>query len=147
MIYGGNIDYTKSAVNYGKWWIFQSLGREMTPNGSIYTGGQTITDYSVPDAKPNSTFIGQKGTLIHELCHVWQHQHGVNVELAGLDRNYKYAGPNFGKLAFSEYGIEQQAQMTEDYFYLKNGFVDTEFTPVPTPPLSTYEKILPFLPK
>jgi hypothetical protein len=146
-VYGGNIDYTKSGVDYGKWKFFQPTGREMTPDGIIHTGGQTISDYTKPGAKPNFPFpfIQQEGTLIHELCHVWQYQRGVNVVLAGLYRNYKYAGPNFGKLAFRDYGIEQQAEMTEDYFYLRNGYQNWSM-PMPTPPISTYEKVLPFLP-
>jgi hypothetical protein len=77
---------------------------------------------------------------------VWQRQHGVNVVLNGLYRNYNYAGPNFGKLPFSAYGIEQQAQMTEDYFFLRSGFFSST-VPTPIPSLATYEKILPFLPK
>jgi hypothetical protein len=147
-IYGVNVDYSKTGVDYGKWAFWQPKGREMTPDGIIHTGGQTITDYTVPGTKPNWTygFLAQKGILIHELCHVWQYQHGDNVVLRGLYRNYNYAGPNFGRLAFRDYGIEQQAQMTEDYFYLKNGN-SSPTVPTPTPPLTTYEKILPFLPK
>jgi hypothetical protein len=76
---------------------------------------------------------------------VWQHQHGVNVVLAGLYRNYEYKGPHFGKLPFSAYGIEQQAQMTEDYFYLLNGDSSSSTIPTPTPSLATYEKIIPFI--
>ncbi|HEY5910420.1 MAG TPA: RHS repeat-associated core domain-containing protein, partial [Verrucomicrobiae bacterium] len=147
-IYKGNIDYTKTGVDYGKWKFFQTKGREMTPDGIIHTGGETISDYTVPAAKPGwpaASVLFQKGILIHELCHVWQYQHGDNVVLRGLYRNYNYAGPNFGKTVFSDYGIEQQAQMTEDYFYLRNGNSSSPTIPRPTPALATYEKILPFL--
>lgn len=81
------------------------------------------------------------------MCHVWQFEHGVNVELKGaFDRNYKYAGPNFGKISFDQYGIEQQVQMVEDYYLIKVGYT-SDYTPKPTPSLATYEKIIPFLRK
>ena len=152
-IYGANIDYTESGVNYGKWKFFQTKGREMTPAGIIYTGGVTITDYSVAGSRPalaedpKVDFADQKATFIHEMCHVWQHQHGINVETGGLYRVYKYAGPDFGTMSFDKYGVEQQAQMVQDYYLLKIGYIDNEFTPVPTPSLGTYEKIIPFLHK
>lgn len=52
-VYGENIDYPKTGVEYGKWAFFQPDGREMTPDGFIHTGGQTISDYTTPGAKPN----------------------------------------------------------------------------------------------
>jgi len=147
-IYKENINYTLTGVDYRKWAFFQTPGREMTPDGIVHTGGEKITDYTVAGSKPGwppSRLLFQKGILIHELCHVWQYQHGDNVVLRGLYRNYNYAGPNFGRLAFGDYGIEQQAQMTEDYFYLRNGDSSSPTIPRPTPPVNTYQRILPFL--
>jgi RHS repeat-associated protein len=147
-LFGGKVAYSRTGVDYGRWAWWQPEGREMTPDGIIHTGGQTISDYTVAGAKPKWSYglLAQQGILIHELVHVWQYQRGVNVVLKGLYRNYAYAGPNFGKLAFSDYGIEQQAQMAEDYYYLRNGSTSAT-VPTPTPSLSTYEKIIPFLPK
>jgi hypothetical protein len=150
-IYGGNIDYSKTGVDYGKWTFWQPKGREMTPDGIIHTGGQTITDYTVPGAKPNWQYglVKQEGVLIHELCHVWQYQQyphkdkKLYMELSGLYRKYDYSGPNFGNLPFSDYGIEQQAAMTEDYFDMLHG---EEPWTVKAGPLKTYEKVIPFLP-
>jgi hypothetical protein len=152
-IYGGNIDYTKTGVDYGKWTFWQPKGREMTPDGIIHTGGETISDYTVPNAKPNYPypFIYQEGILIHELCHVWQYQHyphkdkKLYMELSGLYRKYDYSGPNFGNLPFSAYGIEQEAAMTEDYFDMLHGYAPLNVK-TPAGPLKTYEKIIPFLP-
>jgi len=150
-IYKGNIVYPQTGVDYGKYAFagirFQPTGREMTPDGIIHTGGETIKDYTVSGAKPNWPYglLRQKGIVIHELCHVWQYQQSGSLVLRGLYRNYNYAGPNFGSLAFSDYGIEQQAQMTEDYFYLRNGDSSSSTIPAPVPRLATYEKILPFL--
>ena len=146
-VFGDSINYAKTGVHYGKWKFFQPKGREMTPDGIIHTGGETINDYTVAGSKPDFDLplIFQQGILIHELAHVWQHQMGVNLLKKGLYRNYEYAGPNFGRLAFSDYGIEQQAQMTEDYFYIRNGEYRSSTIPFPTPSLSTYEAIIPFL--
>ena len=53
--------------------------------------------------------------LIHELVHVWQVQQGMAVlRRAVLDRRYQYKLRQ-GK-PFLAYGIEQQAQMVQDYF-------------------------------
>lgn len=154
-IYGGNIDYTKSGVNYGKFIFFQPKGREMTPNGVIYTGGVTIADYSVAGSRPAQykdpkiEFGDQKAVFIHEMCHVWQYQHGKDVELrAALYRNYAYADVNFGTKSFDTYGMEQEAEMVQDYYYLTlDPPLHNWSMPDPVPPKSTYEKVIPFLPK
>ena len=64
-------------------------------------------------------------TLVHELTHAWQRQHGISV--------WKKLGPSFGKAAAYDYGdlasrrleqqhfrdlnTEQQASLMADYFY------------------------------
>jgi RHS repeat-associated protein len=116
-VYGDSIDYSKVKVYGGKWRFFQPFGREMTPQGDIYTGGEQIADYT--KMKPG-TYKDYNGTLIHELQHVRQFQQGMNVVARGLYRNYNWNGPNFGRLKFSQYGIEQQAQMIEDYYYFRS---------------------------
>jgi hypothetical protein len=125
----------------------------MTPDGIVHTGGDTISDYTVPGAKPNFPYHRleyQEGVLIHELCHVWQYQYlfgrsELHMELSGLYRKYDYSGPNFGNLPFYAYGIEQQAAMTEDYFLMFHGLPPRNVA-FPAGPMKTYEKIIPFLP-
>lgn len=74
--------------------------------------------------------------LIHELTHVWQYQQGMNViRNAVFNRRYQYILQQ-GK-QFFEYGIEQQAQMVQDYFLRR----------VKGQECSAYEACIPFLNK
>jgi hypothetical protein len=52
--------------------------------------------------------------------HVWQHQRGVNVYMAMLNRVYDYT-PHFGRRTFHEFGLEQQCEIAADYFLLRHG--------------------------
>lgn len=56
--------------------------------------------------------------LINKMTHVWQIQQGLAVvRKAIFDRKYQYVLQQ-GK-QFLQYGIEQQAQMVQDYFIKK----------------------------
>lgn len=100
----------------------------MSPNGSIYFNPQDyVDDFSQQD------MISQSW-LIHELAHVWQLQQGIAVvRRAIFDRRYRYA-IELGK-QFSQYGVEQQAQMIQDYFIRKQRGLDC----------GLYEQCIPFL--
>ena len=53
--------------------------------------------------------------LIGEQTHVWQVQQGIKViRRAVIDRRYQYL-LQAGK-SFAQYGVEQQAQMVQDFF-------------------------------
>lgn len=81
----------------------------MSPNGHIYFHP---TDWC-EDFSQRS--LVQQSWLIHELTHVWQIQQGIAVlRKAIFDRQYSYVFEQ-GK-QFLNYGIEQQAQMVQDYF-------------------------------
>jgi hypothetical protein len=105
----------------------------MTPQGDIFTGGEIVTDYTT---QADTHLKNHKATFIHELEHVRQYQNGVNVVMRGLYRNYNWEGPNFGKLKFGQYGIEQQAQMVEDYFRTRSRFPNG-------PILNTFRSVIP----
>jgi hypothetical protein len=81
----------------------------MCPNGSIYFNSKDlVSDFS-------QLSLPIQAWLIHELVHVWQIQQGMKVVRHALfDRRYRYALEE-GK-SFFQYGLEQQAQMVEDYF-------------------------------
>lgn len=81
----------------------------ISPNGHIYFNpNDWCEDFSVRS-------LAQQSWLIHELTHVWQVQQGIAVLRKALfDRQYHYVIEQ-GK-AFLNYGIEQQAQMVQDYF-------------------------------
>lgn len=72
--------------------------------------------------------------LVGKLAHVWQIQHGLSVvRKAIFDRRYHYILEQ-GKL-FLQYGIEQQAQMVQDYFIKKARGQECQ----------AYESCIPFL--
>lgn len=100
----------------------------MSPNGHIYFHPQNwCEDFS-------QSSLEQQSWLIHELTHVWQIQQGIAViRKAFFDRKYNYVLEQ-GKL-FLNYGIEQQAQMVQDYFIKKKCGQDC----------SMYEACIPFL--
>ena len=100
----------------------------LSPNGQIYFHPQNYCeDFSKSALRVQSWFI-------HEMTHVWQFQHGIAVvRLAIFDRRYRYVLQQ-GKL-FLNYGIEQQAQMVQDYFIKRAQRQDCR----------AYEDCIPFL--
>ena len=65
-----------------------------------------------------------QGLFIHEMTHVWQHQHGVNVLLVGAYQQAKQflVGDQYdyhlapGKM-FKDFNIEQQGDIIRDYYW------------------------------
>lgn len=100
----------------------------ISPNGHIYFNAQNYCqDFSKCSLRLQSWFI-------HEMTHVWQFQHGIAVvRKALLDRRYRYVLEH-GK-QFLHYGVEQQAQMVQDYFIKKAQGQDC----------AAYEQCIPFL--
>ncbi|WP_338560785.1 hypothetical protein [Erwinia sp. E_sp_B04_7] len=92
----------------------QSKNIAMTPNGEIYFREPYYKDdFSM--ANP-----GDMHWFIHEMVHVLQHQVGMNVRTRGAlswAASYKYSLPPEKKL--SDFGMEQQASIISDYYYLK----------------------------
>ncbi len=84
----------------------------MSPNGVVYFNpNDFVTDFSL-------TPLNTQAWLIHELTHVWQVQQGIAVfRRALVDRRYNYVLVE-GK-AFLQYGVEQQAQMVQDWFLMR----------------------------
>lgn len=81
----------------------------VSPNGNIYFHQK---DWRADFSQES---IALQSWLIHELVHVWQLQQGIAVVKKALfDRRYQYV-IQAGK-SFLHYGIEQQAQMVQDYF-------------------------------
>lgn len=108
----------------------------MAPNGNIYFAPGNA-DYVDDFSQAN---IHAKATFIHELAHVWQHQNGINVIARGvINRNYDYL-PLTINSDFNDFGIEQQAQIIRDYFYLLNNYHGKDW-----PLLVVYIRVIPFL--
>lgn len=133
-VFGTEIDYRRVRVHRGKYIFFQPSDTAMTPNGEIY--------FPEPVYKADfATSVGDRSWLIHELTHVWQYQHGVNVRLAApFSRNYNY-GKITTKTRFSDLNIEQQASMVADYYLISQGYGPQNGSGT----LTEYRAVIPFL--
>jgi len=70
------------------------------------------------DFSANSAFVEDKYVFIHELGHVWQHQHGQWVRMRGAfswAAEYTY---RLDKDKLTDYSLEQQASILADYWLL-----------------------------
>jgi len=62
-----------------------------------------------------------KPTFLHEMTHVWQYQHGINVPansaprqlILGQDKTYGYEKPPTKN--WEDYNVEQQAMIVQDW--------------------------------
>lgn len=107
-------------------WVLKHYA--ISPNGHVYFNP---TDWC-EDFSQRS--VAQQSWLIHELTHIWQIQQGLHVVRRALfDRQYSYVLEQ-GK-SFLSYGIEQQAQMVQDYFLRKKQGKECQ----------AYELCIPFL--
>ena len=121
-VFADSIDYDTVRLrdeNYVPW---QGANYVMAPNGHIYFGENLrgVLDWSLEDSN------GQ-GLFIHEMTHVWQHQHGVNVLLVGAYQQTKQflVGDQYdyhleaGK-TLKAFNIEQQGDIVRDYYAALN---------------------------
>ena len=105
-VFGNHIDVLLPRICVSGWILH---GYAMSPNGNIY--------FNKADFKEDfsTATLGTQSWFIHEMTHVWQVQQGMQVlRRAVLDRRYQYV-LQAGK-QFLDYGVEQQAQMVQDYF-------------------------------
>lgn len=103
-------------------------GYAMSPNGMVYFHpSDMVADFS-------QASVQQQSWLIHELTHVWQYQKGRAVVVrAALNRRYQYDAAL--SKPFLQYGIEQQAQIVQDYFLRRAQGLDC----------SAYQQCIPFI--
>lgn len=133
-VYGDAIDYAPVRLVQRKWAFFQPRDTVMAPRGCIhFHPGGTLWCEDFAAAS-----LDAQGLLIHELCHVWQHQRGIFLPLKRHPfSRYHYAIRPGWRL--ERYGIEQQAEIVRHAFLLRRGAV------VPgAPDRAQYESILPF---
>ncbi|WKX27293.1 type IV secretion protein Rhs [Tatumella ptyseos] len=116
-VFGNSIQWNKVWVHCDSYLPFGLQGKfvGMSPNGEIYFRKETyLKDFSLSSRASQHFFM-------HEITHVWQHQHGMWVRARGLfswATAYQYTIVPNKKL--SQYSMEQQAQIIADYFLLKN---------------------------
>lgn len=68
--------------------------------------------------------LWQQAIFIHELTHVWQAQHGVNLltgKLRAGDKPEAYEYPIGMDVDWGKLNIEQQAMVVQDRFYCSRG--------------------------
>ncbi|MFZ4835366.1 type IV secretion protein Rhs [Rouxiella sp. Mn2063] len=146
-------------IAYSKVWIhcdsylplgLQAKNVAMTPNGEVYfREGYYYADFSADNVS-----IDSKHIFLHELCHVWQYQHGMMVKLRGLFSwavDYHY---DLAKTRLSCYSMEQQASIVSDYYILRdfgysvwqglwgNNFINKDYYYNNVELLRMYEKVL-----
>jgi hypothetical protein len=119
-VFGASIDYDKVRVVHGKYTRFQDDQTYMTPDDHMYAPGDLYED----DFSRTDPYL--QATMVHEMTHVWQHQSGMDMISAGLitfkafDGDYGAAYP-YSLVAgrdLTEYNVEQQATIVEDWFLI-----------------------------
>ncbi|WP_116089975.1 vgr related protein [Sphingomonas crusticola] len=110
-IFGDALDVDAVRLHAAKWWPFQPRNAVMAPDGDVWfhpAGGLWREDFA--GAHPRLQAL-----LIHELTHVWQRQHGLNLVL----RRHPFCRYDYRIVPgrpLSRYGIEQQAMIVEHAF-------------------------------
>lgn len=136
-VFKAEIDFSRVEIFNEKLAFFQPGDTVMAPNGNIYYP----PGHSGYAADISCLGIHYKALLIHELTHVWQHQHGGNVTFRGVfERDYDYL-PLTVTTKFGDLGIEEQGDLVRDYYYLTHGYRNNVW-----PPLSIYIAVIPWLP-
>ena len=136
-IFGKDIDLENPLIFNKKYIFFQPKSIAMAPNGNMYFNPKGNL-YS-PDFSKES--ITMQALFIHEMTHVWQYQHRVNVRTKALvNRSYNYLPMDSSK-SFSDYGLEQQGEIVSDYFLMKSGYNFAQ----PMPSIKIYESLIPFV--
>lgn len=122
-IFGAGVDTALVRVAPAKFVRFQDDYTYMTPSNTIYAPGDLFRDdFSAAEIDPYL-----QGVFVHEVAHVWQHQNGMDLIAAGLitfagtHGDYAKAYPYTLDAArdLTEYGIEQQASIVEDWFLMQ----------------------------
>jgi len=135
-IFGISIDYGRVLIHNRKAYFFQPADTAITPNGEVYF---PPSSYKADFSKT----VGDAAWLVHELTHVYQHQHGMWVRTQGLlHRKYDYGDLSQTKRTIAGFLIEQQASIVEDYFKLIHHAQPTRGTGSK----ADYERVITFLP-
>lgn len=131
-VFGDAVDYARVRLVKGKWWPLQPQDAAMAPMGHIYfhpRNGGWSDDFS---KEPPS----RQGFFIHEMTHVWQAQSKGRFYLILMRHpfcRYSYALKPGKK--FTDYGLEQQAEIVRHRFLADRGC---------NPPVTPPRALLPF---
>jgi len=134
-VFGDALDPDPVTIRRGKWFWFQPRGVVMAPDGHLWfhpKGIEWRDDFAAAGLASRTLFV-------HELVHVWQHQCGIRLPLRRMPwARYRYLPLTPGK-PFAAYGIEQQACIVADAYFIDEGARVAD-----APPLATYAALMPF---
>jgi hypothetical protein len=113
-VFKDTITWHKVWIHHGSYLPFnlQNPHTAMTPDGEIYFKHWYRPDFSITDIPAQHIFM-------HEMVHVWQHQHGMNVRTRGLVSGFVNYHYRLDGRSLSRYRMEQQASIVADYFLLQ----------------------------
>ena len=114
--YGDAIVYSRVWIHCDSYFPFglQHPDYVMAPNGEIWCRERSYRE----DFSDGRVLLKDKHLFMHELGHVWQHQHGQWVRTRGL---FSWAADYFYQLDranLTDYPLEQQASILADYWLL-----------------------------
>jgi hypothetical protein len=122
-VFGDGVDPSLVHVVRGKFFRFQDDWTYMTPGNDIFAPGDLFDEDFARDGIDPYT----QAVFVHEVAHVWQYQNGLDLIAAGLI-TFKGTRGDYGKAYayaldadrdLTEYGIEQQASILEDWFLVQ----------------------------
>ena len=118
-VFGDAIDYGRVEMVRRKWWPLHPKNAAMAPTGNIHFhphGNLWSEDFATEP-------LHRQGLFVHEMTHVWQAQKRGRFYLPLMRHplcRYRYRFVP-GK-PFSDYGLEQQAEIARHVFMLRNGY-------------------------
>jgi hypothetical protein len=135
-IFRDALDLRAVTVRRRKWFPLQPRNVVMAPTGHIHVhphGNLWSEDYACDPVPMQALFL-------HEMTHVWQTQTRGQLYLPLMRHPFcRYRYMLKTGFAFTDYGLEQQAEIVRHIFMLRNGLR------VPgAPTLSELEPLLPF---
>lgn len=117
-LYHYSIHYNKVWVHFESYLPFnlQPANIAMAPNGEMWFRQDNYED---DFSAPQKGRVEQQHLFMHEMMHVWQHQHGMWVRMRGLFSRFADYTYSLDKNKLLEYSLEQQASIVSDYWLLK----------------------------
>ena len=120
------IDYSRVELVNGKWWPFHPRGAAMAPSGKIWfhpRGGGWSEDFSREQLALQAFFV-------HEMTNVWQAQKLGRLYLPLMRHPFcRYSYRLKEGKRFTEYGIEQQAEIVRHRFLADRGAPQAQVPP------------------
>ena len=136
-VFGDALDLAPITLRRGKWFWFQPRNVVMAPDGHVWfhpKGIEWRDDFAAAG-------LASRTLLVHELVHVWQHQCGIRLPFQRMPwARYRYL-PLVPDKPFARYGLEQQACIVADAYFIGEGAHVRG-----APGLSTYAALIPFAP-